>query len=231
MQRILIDRALYSKFNNSLLNILLKIYSYIQTRDDESIKEELYKRMIEELEEMSGTCSSGFASRLVNIISGHENFNIRISFEDQIISNFMGRLNAKAREIANIDSIFRNEKVEDVVELWLLRDERVQLRKDIENECELEFKKRPVIRDVVKKFLSENREEKIENCIQIFSESVINEMMIKSSRYGDRRNFSLFFRTYASKIREELAEEFKEFVSDTDFDLWFRRAIMSYDGE
>jgi hypothetical protein len=143
----------------------------------------------------------------------------------------MGRLNAKAREIANIDSIFRNEKVEDVVELWLLGDERVQLRKDIENECELEFKKRPVIRDVVKKFLSENREEKIENCIQIFSESVINEMMIKSSRYGDRRNFSLFFRTYASKIREELAEEFKEFVSDADFDLWFRRAIMSYDGE
>ena len=225
------DRALYSKFNNSLLNILLKIYSYIQTRDDESIKEELYKRMIEELEEMSGTCSSGFASRLVNIISGHENFNIRISFEDQIISNFMGRLNAKAREIANIDSIFRNEKVEDVVELWLLRDERVQLRKDIENECNIEFKKRPFIRDVVKKFLSEDREEKIENCIQIFSESVINEMMIKSSRYGDRRNFSLFFRTYASKIREELAEEFKEFVSDTDFDLWFRRAIMSYDGE
>jgi hypothetical protein len=231
MQRILMDRALYSNFNNSLLTILLKVYSYIQTRDDESIKEELYKRMLEELEEMSGTCSSGFASRLVNIISGHENFNIRISFEDQIISNFMGRLNAKAREITNIDNIFRNERVEDVVELWLLGDERVQIRKDIENECELEFKKRPVIRDVVKKFLSEDREEKIENCIQIFSESVINEMMIKSSRYGDRRNFSLFFRTYASKIREELAEEFKEFVSDTDFDLWFRRAIMSYDGE
>ena len=77
MQRIFMDRALYSKFNNSLLNILLKIYSYIQTRNDESIKEELYKRMIQELEEMSGTCSSGFASRLVNILSGHENFNIR----------------------------------------------------------------------------------------------------------------------------------------------------------
>ena len=229
MQRIFMDRALYSKFNNSLLTILLKVYSYIQTRndDDNIIKFELYKRMLQELEDMSGTCSSGFASRLVNIISGHENFNIRISFEDQIISNFMGRLNAKAREIANIDSIFRNERAEDVVELWLLGDERIELRKDIE----LQFVKRPVIKDVVKNFLSEDREEKIENCIQIFSESVINEMMIKSSRYGDRRNFSLFFRTYASKIREELAEEFKEFVSDTDFDLWFRRAIMSYEGE
>ena len=233
MQRIFMDRALYSKFNNSLLTILLKVYSYIQTRndDDHDIKFELYKRMLQELEEMSGTCSSGFASRLVNILSGHENFNIRISFEDQIISNFMGRLNAKAREIANIDSIFRNERAEDVVELWLLGDERVQLRKDIELQFKLEFEKSPVIKDVVKKFLSEDREEKIENCIQIFSESVINEMMIKSSRYGDRRNFSLFFRTHASKIREELAEEFKEFVSDTDFDLWFRRAIMSYDGE
>jgi len=233
MQRIFMDRALYSQFNNSLLNILLKVYSYIQTRndDDNIIKFELYKRMLQELEEMSGTCSSGFASRLVNILSGHEDFNIRISFEDQIISNFMGRLNAKAREIANIDSIFRNERAEDVVELWLLGDERDQLRKDIENECKIIFEKHPDIKDVVKKFLSEDREEKIENCVQFFSESVINEMIIKSSRYGDRRNFSLFFRTHASKIREELAEEFKEFVSDTDFDLWFRRAIMSYDGE
>ena len=218
MKRIFMDRALYSKFNNSLLNILLKIYTYIQMQED--IKEELYKRMLQELEAMSGTCSSGFASRLVNIISGFGNFNIRISFQDQIISNFTGRLNAKARAITNSDSIFRLDRAEDVVELWLLN-----------NETRLRIEKKLKIRDIVVEFLSENREEKIEECVQCFAESVFNEMMIKSSKSYERRSFGLFFRTHMPVIRQELAEEFKEFVSETDFDLFFRKAIIMYEGE
>ena len=51
-------------------------------------EEEMRKRMLEELEEMSATCSTGFASRLINVISGFGEFNIRISWEDQIIANF-----------------------------------------------------------------------------------------------------------------------------------------------
>ena len=258
MKRIFIDRALYSKFNISLVNILLKIYNYIQIQEDESIKLELYKRMLQELEEMSGTCSSGFASRLVNVISGYGNFNIRISFEDQIISNFSGRLNAAARAITCTNSVFRLDKIEDVVELCLLEDDKNDLRTNIElklnSEESVEKKPNPSsgegvqlsasdfqraklearstkIRDIVVYFLSENREEKIEECIQYFAESVFNEMAIKSSMYSKRRFFGLFFRTYVSKIREELAIEFKEFVSETDFDLFFRKAIMMYEGE
>jgi hypothetical protein len=233
MRRIFMDRALYSKFNNSLINILLKIYNYIQIQEDESIKLQLYKRMLQELEEMSGTCSSGFASRLVNIISGYGNFNIRISFEDQIISNFSGRLNAVARTITSADSVFRVDKIEDVVELCMLEDDKIDLRTNIELKLNPEesIEKKPKIRDIVVYFLSENREEKIEECIQYFAESVFNEMAIKSSMYSKRRFFGLFFRTYVSKIREELAIEFKEFVSETDFDLFFRKAIMMYEGE
>ena len=233
MRRIFMDRALYSKFNNSLVNILLKIYTYIQIQKDESIKLELYKRMLQELEEMSGTCSSGFASRLVNVISGYGNFNIRISFEDQIISNFSGRLNAAARAITNADSIFRRDKIEDIVELCLLEDDKIELRTNLELKLnpDASIEKKPKIRDIVLYFLSENREEKIEECIQYFAESVFNEMTIKSSMYSKRRFFGLFFRTYVSKIREELAIEFKEFVSETDFDLFFRKAIMMYEGE
>ena len=233
MRRIFMDRALYSKFNNSLVNILLKIYTYIQIQEDESIKLELYKRMLQELEEMSGTCSSGFASRLVNVISGYGNFNIRISFEDQIISNFSGRLNAVARSITSPDSIFRLDKIEDVVELCLLEDDKNDLRTNIELKLnpEASIEKKPKIRDIVLYFLSENREEKIEECIQYFAELVFNEMAIKSSMYSKRRFFALFFRTYVSKIREELSIEFKEFVSETDFDLFFRKAIMTYEGE
>jgi hypothetical protein len=241
MRRIFMDRALYSKFNNSLINILLKIYNYIQIQEDESIKFQLYKRMLQELEEMSGTCSSGFASRLVNIISGFGNFNIRISFEDQIISNFSGRLNAFARTITSADSVFRVDKIEDVVELCLLEDDKIALRTNIEIKLNPEeskpvgvlrtIEKKPKIRDIVLYFLSENREEKIEECIQYFAETVFNEMAIKSSMYSKRRFFGLFFRTYVSKIREELAIEFKEFVTETDFDLFFRKAIMMYEGE
>ena len=233
MRRIFMDRALYSKFNNSLVNILLKIYNYIQIQEDDGIKFELYKRMLQELQEMSGTCSSGFASRLVNIISGYGNFNIRISFEDQIISNFAGRLNAVARSITFADSVFRVDKIEDVVELCLLEDDKNELRTNIELKLNPKesVEKKPKIRDIVVYFLSENREEKIEECIQYFAESVFNEMAIKSSMYSKRRFFGLFLRTYVSKIREELAIEFKEFVSETDFDLFFRKAIMTYEGE
>lgn len=233
MRRIFMDRALYSKFNNSLVNILLKIYTYIQIQEDESIKLELYKRMLQELEEMSGTCSSGFASRLVNVISGYGNFNIRISFEDQIISNFSGRLNAVARTITSANSIFRLDKIEDVVELCLLEDDKNELRTNLELKLnpDASIENKAKIRDIVLYFLSENREEKIEECVQYFAETVFNEMAIKSSMYSKRRFFGLFFRTYVSKIREELAIEFKEFVSETDFDLFFRKAIMMYEGE
>ena len=164
MKRIFMDRALYSKFNNSLLNILLKIYTYIQMQEDDSIKIQLYTRMLQELEDMSGTCSSGFAARIVNIISGYDNFNIRMSFNDQIIANFTGRLNAAARKITLEDSIFRTTKLEDVVELWLLSEDRNDLRSDIESKLENRLK----IRDIVTFFLSESREEKIEKLILIY---------------------------------------------------------------
>ena len=230
MTRIFIDRALYSKFNNTLLNILLKIYTYIGYQDNET-RLELHKRMLEELEEMSGTCSSGFASRLVNIISGYGDFNIRISFKDQIIANFVGRLNAKARSITEDTSIFRHDRLEDVVELWLLDKERKELKEEIELKLKGELNKPPQTRDLVVEFLLECRDEKIEKCLEDFKELVLNEMAIKSSRYSERRNFSLFFRSHVSNIREELAEEFKDLISLTDFDLYFRRAIMMYDGE
>jgi hypothetical protein len=230
MTRIFIDRALYSKFNNTLLNILLKIYTYIGYQDNET-RFELHKRMLEELEEMSGTCSSGFASRLVNIISGYGDFNIRISFKDQIIANFVGRLNAKARSITEDTSIFRHERLEDVVELWLLDKVRKELREEIELKLKGDLNKPPQTINLVVEFLSDCRDEKIEKCLEDFKELVLNEMAIKSSRYYERRNFALFFRSHVSNIREELAEEFKDLISLTDFDLYFRRAIMMYDGE
>lgn len=163
LNRIYLDRALYSKYNCSLLNILLKMWSYIQLHKH---KEEMIKRLIEELVDMSGTCSTGFASRLVNVISGFGEFNVRISWEDQIVANFTGRLNAIIKLIENED----------------------------------------------------------------YMDKILEEMTINCNDYSKRPNFLKFFRQNMLSIREELYEEFKEHINDTDFDLYFRKALSSYDG-
>lgn len=230
LNRIFMDRALYSKFNSSLVNILLKVWTYLIDHENE---QEMRKRILEELEEMSGTCSSGFATRLVNVISGFGQFNIRISWEDQIVANFTGRLNAAARKITDSDSIFRTKRANDVVELWLNNIEHKEIRDAIEQKLNpsTRLDKRPKTSKVIEEFLRENRDEKIEECVSDFSIAVLNEMTMASSNYASRQNFSLFFRSYVSVIREELYDEFKDHIDSTEFDLAFRKAIMSYEGD
>jgi len=223
------DRALYSKYNNTLINILLKIYTYICGKD-EDIQKQMMNRLLEELEDMSGTCSTGYATRLVNTLSGFGEFNISISFADQIVANFTSRVNIAVSCIMNSDSIFRKSKLNDVVELWLNNEENKSLLETIEKRLNPTRNiKRPIMSNVIESFLSESKEEKINICINDFYEAVLNELSISSAKYSKRQNFSLFFRTYLSSIREELYVEFTEFVSSSDFDFAFRKAIMHYD--
>jgi hypothetical protein len=185
LNRIYMDRALYSKYSFSLIHILLKIWTYLighESSDDMKI------RLIEELIDMSGTCSSGFASRLVNVISGYGDFNLSISWRDQIIANFTGRLNARARDISS--------GVENNIEFY-----------------NIEYKSKEDIQDLLENFQG----------------LVLEEMTINTNNFSDRKNFLKFFRKNMSYIREELYEEFKEHIPDSDFDLYFRSAISSYE--
>jgi len=228
LNRIKLDRTLYSKFNNTLSNILIKVWSYIIGHKD---KEQLIIRLLEELVDMSGTCSTGYLSRLVNVLSGFDDkFNIRISFEDQIISNFNGRLNAFVKKIMNDDSPFYKEKLNDVVELYInsnkvLKSEIIKKIETSEYLTDL-----PPMKKIIEKYLTDNRDQKIKDSIELFFENTINEMMLDSSKFKDRQNFLLFFRTYLPILKEELYKEFTEFVDDTDFDLYIRKAISSYEG-
>ena len=228
LNRIYIDRALYSKYNNTLVNIFLKIYSYLQTHE---CKDEMTLRLLEELEEMSGTCSTGFASRLINVISGFGDFNIRISWSDQLVANFTGRLNAMVRKINDPDSIFRASKVHDVVELWLNTHCTVKNSIIYKLTASKSITDRPKMTDIIGEYLSTDREAKITSCIEYFTEQVYNEMTIKSSHFSNRQHFLLFFRANMLAIREELYEEFKNYISDVDFDLYIRKAIMIYEGD
>lgn len=193
LNRIAIDRSLYH--NTSLTTILTKLFYYI-TKDSDK-QEELLKRLWEELEDMAGTCSSGFIMRLLNTLSGfEEGLSLQISYDEQIVANFVGRLNSYTKHITNSDSPFYHEKYQDVLKLCGC---------GIHNESQ-------------------------EDIVATFQENVLSEMTENTSNWSNRLNFSLFFRTYLSKLREELYQEFKSFVSDTEFDLSIRRAISTYEG-
>jgi len=210
LNRIEIDRSTY--LGSSLSRILVKIWSYIQNNE---FKNELTKRLLQELEEMSGTCSSGFIGRLINTLSGFGELAINISFEDQLVSNFIGRLNFYARKIMEPSSPFYNDKLYDVLELMIRN---------------MDIEKNKPIRELIEDHLINNREQKIEFAIEYFSEQVINEMTINSNNYQDRRHFLLFFRTYLHLLREELNEEFKDYLNTFEFDLTIRKAISLYEG-
>lgn len=97
LTRISLDRAVYGSSNMSLLNILSKVWTYIQ---NSPFKEDLEKRLIEELCDSYNKCSTGFCGRLVNTLSGYdESMTIIMSFEDQIYANMESRLTSKIREI------------------------------------------------------------------------------------------------------------------------------------
>lgn len=163
--RIRMDKALYGKYNCNLSHILLRLWTYICTHEN---GDDIKKRLVEELSEMAGTCSSGFASRLVNTISGFGNFGLKISWRDQIIANLKGRLNARIRNMDNL---------------------RLQ-------------------------------------------ERILNEMSLRNTIENvslQRRNFLSFMREQLPSIREEMHTEFVNYISSTDFDLYFRSAIGMYE--
>ena len=193
LNRIRMDRTLYSVLSITLSVVMVKLWSYICSNEN---KDEMQKRLLQELEDMAGTCSSGFISRLVNTISGFGVLSIKISFEDQIVSNFSARLNLYAQKICDDDSVFRSAAFEDLKKMYL----------------------------------KENPEKPKDTIIEEFYDSVLIEMMLSSSDYKNRPNFLLFFRTYMSKIREEMFKEFIDYVSESEFDLYFRKALSYYDG-
>ena len=186
------------------------------------------KRLLQELEEMRGTCSSGFASRLINVISGFGEFNIRISWEDQIKSNFFGRLSASARYITKEDSIFRNDPyLTDMVMLCLNEEHHASVRESILQQFKDSY---PTQQQFVSVYLSQKRDLKIKDCLEHLQENVLNEMTVVSSMSSERQYFSLFFRSHVAAIREEMYQEFKNHIDDTTFDLYMRKALMYYEG-
>lgn len=162
--RISIDRAVYGHSNMTLVTLLCKLWTYIQ---DSEHTTELHRRLIEELTESNNKCSTGYASRLVNTLSGFdEKMSVTISYEDEIVANVEARLNSAIQKIESED----------------IRAE------------------------------------------------IVEEMTIPVIMYHLRGTFLKFFREHISKIREEMYQEYRTHMTDIDYDFYFRKAIIHYEG-
>ncbi len=164
LNRIKMDRALYGKFNCNLQTILMQVWMFI--RDNEH-SDEMKSRLVEELVDMAGKCSTGFAFRIINVLSGFGDFTIRISWEEQLCGNLVGRMNKYIREIEDPD----------------------------------------------------------------YKGDILNEIILnKHENLHERPNFFKFLREILPELRHELWEEYKEYITDADFDLYFRKAMSKYEG-
>ena len=57
---------------------------------------------------------------------------------------------------------------------------------------------------------------------------LLGELTIE--HFIDRPELLKLFRKHISSLREEMAEEFSEYINPTDFDLYFRKALVKFEG-
>lgn len=91
-ERIALDSTrLNDDVDLTLSSLLQYVYSVVLAEKSHTVL--LQQRLREELMEMTGTCTSGYASRLVNIFSGviHE-FTPKMNMKEQIKSRFMSKI-------------------------------------------------------------------------------------------------------------------------------------------
>lgn len=138
LKRIIIDPTLFQGFNVS--QILSIIWQEIERL--EKYKDELENRLIEELYDADETCSSGYFTRLINVLSGFSpHVKIGITIEEELIARVIQgiknhintldflekeRLSLEMMEEDNDPTSFRNQlrsrTYEDIWENIVLKD-------------------------------------------------------------------------------------------------------------
>jgi len=106
LNRISIDTATFTDYKVSVAEIFVHIWNLIKKHESDVILQ-LNKRLLEESIDMADTCSSGHASRLINILSGYD-VELKISWESQIHANMAARMQ---KNIQNIEDEVLQEKV------------------------------------------------------------------------------------------------------------------------
>ena len=82
-----------------MIDILALINKTIVSHES---REEMSRRLFEEMIEASGTCTTGYVTRLVNVLQGFvqgREFSLRVAPKDEIRSVIFARLNAQLRNL------------------------------------------------------------------------------------------------------------------------------------
>lgn len=127
-QRIIIDTARYEGLPMS--EIMMLVWEKIATSEN---KDELERRLVDEMYEMHKTCSTGHLSRLINVLSGfYDDIQpIKISYKEQLRSNVFARYTASIRtlsqqeqdDITNEMTSECKSSIEDLIFSYSPRDE------------------------------------------------------------------------------------------------------------
>ena len=96
LNRISIDSARFTKYKLTTSLVFCHIWKKILNSEN---SDDLKRRLVEELIDMSDTCSSGHCIRLVNALSSIEDDAIMINIDDQLKSNINARIHAKIRKL------------------------------------------------------------------------------------------------------------------------------------
>ena len=97
LDRISIDTSTFTEYNLGIADVFCYVWLRVKTHPE--FREELEKRILEELVDMADTCSSGHTWRFVNVLSVYEGSILKISWDDQIKANIVGRMSARLRDI------------------------------------------------------------------------------------------------------------------------------------
>ena len=208
INRFILDNTLYSKYSVSLLTLLIRSYYYIQNHQH---KDELMKRLCEELCDMADTCTTGHIGRLVNIFSGYE-VTLSMPIEEEIKSCVYARLtniiNNKDEEIRDLifDTIGTSEEIKG-------RD-----KMQIDMSASLVGTKNAYLNEhgkVVEFVLTES--------------DIIKEQLMHKTEDPEVLFYKLLGKDI-SALLDDLRNEYKSLIEDgklseQDLDLYFRKSI------
>lgn len=97
LNRISIDTATFTEERVTSAEVLVYVFTRIMNEKNADMKSTLTSLLLQELESMGGTCSSGHISRLILALQPVDD-SIKISYDKQLIANIAGRVTSKIRQ-------------------------------------------------------------------------------------------------------------------------------------
>jgi hypothetical protein len=105
-QRIMVDPSKYE--GKRLSDILLMVWNRIQINPHKEVLEHI---LLEEMNAMDGTCSTGYLARLLTTLAGFDDvYDVKISVRDEIKACVVARLSRTLEKFERNDKVLEGDK-------------------------------------------------------------------------------------------------------------------------